>query len=89
MKETLYLEIPVEITFNVDPGQKTTHWEPGFPPSIEDKCFDLNQVQNAVQDYLKDKEDLVDAELMQLVRQKKMANEEYLADLKYNEMKGE
>ena len=85
--ETIYIEIPVEISFSIDPGQKQTWDEPGFPPCIEDKAVTTGAVLKAVNDYIREHEDEIDAELMDLVKQKKMANEEYLADIKYNEMR--
>ena len=87
MQAEIYIEIPIQITFTIDPGQKTTHWEPGFPPSIEDKAVTTGAVLKAVNDYIEEHEDEIDAELMEIANQNKMADEEYLADIKYNEMK--
>jgi hypothetical protein len=87
--ETIYIEIPIQITFSIDPGQKQTHWEPGFPACVEDKAITTDSVIKAVNEYIEEHEDLVDAELMEKTRQRKGADEEYQADIKYNEMKGE
>ena len=64
MKETLYIEIPVEITFSIDPGQIQTHTNLGYPPSIEDIEFDNNQVIKEIEKAIYDKNSTVEEELM-------------------------
>ena len=91
MIHTIYIEIPVNITFNVDPGQKQT-WgdnggDPPLPPSIEDMGFDKEQVLRAVRYEIYGKGSTVDEELMEFANQQKQADEEDLDDRKYQERK--
>ena len=85
--ETIYIEIPVEISFSIDPGQKATHWEPGFPPCVEEMDINPGQILDEIRKVIFDDKSDIPEKLMDLVNQKKMANEEYLADIKYQEMR--
>ena len=91
METTIYIEIPVKVTFSVDPGQKET-WgdnggDPPIPGSIEDKDFDEGQVLTAVRDAILSKKSNVDEELMEVAVQAKRTDEEDRGDKKYQEIK--
>jgi len=47
-QKTIRIEIPVQIRFRIDKGQKGTWEQPEYKPSIEDICFDDKQVIEAV-----------------------------------------
>ena len=85
MKETLYLEIPVEISFSIDPGQKATHWEPGFPPCVWEMDINPGQILDEIRKVIFDDKSDIPEKLMEIVRQRKGAAEEDAADRKYHE----
>ena len=89
---TLYIEIPVEIMYSIDPGQKGRFsgppedcW-PEYPACVEDKVIDEKQIMSEVRRQIYEDE-TIDEQLMEIANQNKMDEMEYLADLKYNEMK--
>jgi len=87
MEATIYIEIPVTVTFSVDPGQKQTHTDPGFMPSIEDIDYDGKQVLDAVGAEIFGEKSHIEEELMEIAVDAKRADEEDQAEMKYNEMK--
>ena len=93
MKATIYIEIPVGITYSIDPGQKGRFsgppedcW-PGYPACVEDKAVTTGAVLKAVNEYMETHDVEIDEQLMEIERQKKGADEEDAADRKYQEMK--
>ena len=47
-QKTIRIEIPVQISFSIDKGQKGTRNQPNYEPSIEDVTFDDKQIIEAV-----------------------------------------
>ena len=43
-QKTIRIEIPVQISFSIDKGQKGTRNQPNYEPSIEDITFDDKQI---------------------------------------------
>ena len=66
MKAEIYIEIPVKVTFSIDPGQTKTHYDPGFPPQIEDIDFDSKQALIEIHNTIFDKDSWVGEELMNI-----------------------
>ncbi len=64
MESTIYIEIPVNVTFSVDPGQKGSWDEPGYPAQVEDIDFDRHQVIEAVSEAIYGEKSTIDEDLM-------------------------
>ena len=93
MKETLYIEIPVEISFSIDPGQKgrfsgpPENCCPEYPACVEDMDINPGQILDEIRKAIFDDKSDIPEQLMEIARQKKGSAEEDAADRKYNEMK--
>ncbi len=90
---TIYIEIPVKISFSVDHGQKGRFsgppedcW-PEFPACVEDIDIDPGQILDEIRKVIFDDKSTIPEQLMEIERQKKGAAEEDAADRKYQEMK--
>jgi len=77
--ETIYIKIPVEISFSIDPGQKGKFSGqpedccPKYPPSIEDMDIDPGQILDAIRKAIFDDKSTIPEQLMEIARSK--ANE--------------
>jgi len=93
MKATIHIEIPVEISFSINPGQKgrfsgpPEDCRPEYPPEIENMDIDPGQILDEIRKAIFDDKSDIPAQLMEIARQKKGFNEEDAADRKYQEMK--
>jgi len=85
--KTVWVEIPVEITFSVDPGQKQTHTDPGYEPQVEDISFDDKQVIIALENEIYGEQSTIHETLMNECLEDAQADAEYWADQRYNEKK--
>ena len=85
--KTVWVEIPVEITFSVDPGQRQTWEEPGYGPQIEDIRFNNDQVISALEHEIYGEKSTIPETLMNEYLEDAQADKEYWAEQKYNEKK--
>ena len=76
MIATIYIEIPVEVTFSIDPGQKGRFsgppencW-PEYPACVQDLTFDPKQVLAETHKALYDSDSTVPEQLMEIARSK-------------------
>jgi len=81
VKETLFIEIPVEITFSIDPGQKGRFSGrpddccPEYPAMVEDKTFNFEEVLSAVIEKIYGLDSTIDEELMAIATWRKEGEE--------------
>ena len=68
METTIYIEIPIQITFSVDPGQKGNWNQPEYPATIEDIDFNDKQVIEAVNNEIYGEHSTIDEELWEAVK---------------------
>ena len=66
-QKTIFIQIPVQISFVIDKGQKGTRNQPHYEPSIEDITFDDKQVIEAVNNEVYGEKSLIEEELWQQV----------------------
>ena len=65
-KKTIRIEIPVQIRFVIDKGQKGTRNQPNYEPSIEDITFDDKQIIEAVNNEVYGEESTIEDELWEI-----------------------
>jgi len=70
METILYIEIPVKVTFSIDPGQKGNWNQPEYPASIEDIDFDDKQVIEAVNNEIYGEKSTIDEDIWEAVKTK-------------------
>jgi len=87
MEATLYIEIPVKVTFSANPGYPQTHDEPGCRPEVEDIDYDEQSVISAVNEAIYGKKSTIDEDLLEHAENEGRRYEEDKADYKYHEMK--
>ena len=87
MEHTIFIEIPVDITFSVDPGQEGSWYEPAYSPQIEDIRFNNNQVISALEHEIYGEKSTIPETLMNEYLEDAQADAEYWADQRYNEKK--
>ena len=85
MEATIYIEIPIKISFSVDPGQMQTCTDPGYPPQIEDIDFDDKKVIEAVNTEIFGEKSTIDEDLMNEAIEQKKAKQEDYGDMKYEQ----
>ena len=66
-QKTIKIEIPVQLSFMIDKGQKGTRNQPDYKPSIEDVTFDDKQVIEALNNEVYGENSLVIDELWEEV----------------------
>jgi len=62
-QKTIFIQIPVRISFMIDKGQKGTRNQPNYEPSICDITFDDKQVIEAVNNEVYSERSLIEEEL--------------------------
>ncbi len=71
MKKTVFIEIPVTISFFIDPGQEQTLDDPGYPVQVEDIMYSHAQVIDALDHELYGEGSTIEEELIELVENDK------------------
>jgi len=85
--KTVWVEIPVDITFSVDPGQEGSWDQPAYSPQIEDIRFNNDQVISALEHEIYGEKSTIPETLMNEYLEDAQADAEYWADQRYNEKK--
>jgi hypothetical protein len=76
VEATIYIKIPVKVTYTIDPGQRgifdqaPENCQPEYPASVEDKDFSLRQVIGAVNEIINGEDSTIDEELMEIARER-------------------
>lgn len=73
---TIYIEIPVKISFSIDPGQKGRFSGPPedccpeYPACVEDMDIDPGQILDAIRKAIFDDKSTIPEQLMEIARSK-------------------
>ena len=86
METVVYIEIPVPITFSIDPGQTQTD-EPGYPAQVEDIMWDQRKAIIEIDKAIYGKDSTINEDLMAHAESERRHYDEDQADYKYQEMK--
>lgn len=87
MKTTVYIELPIEIDFSIDPGQKQTWDDPGFPASVEDISYDHDQVIKALDEAIYGEKSTIDEDLMEAAEEARRGYGAEKAEYFYGQIK--
>lgn len=76
MEATIYIEIPVKVTFSIDPGQRgifdqaPENCQPEYPASVEDINYSFDQIAGEVYEAIHGKDSTIEEELMEIARER-------------------